>query len=171
MDRITLGYQVTMHSEEITSEPIDIVGVKEYLGIDFELHDSTLNSLITSVRRYAEKILSATMIDSRMITVKWQQLFGMETLPYQVIDGDISIMNLKGEPYTGVYVIDSEYGLALIKGEFPEGVMLQYRSIRIGEEYLQTIRHALVRAVAECFEDSSVSVSDAVRKNLKGFQL
>lgn len=170
MEIISSGYQVVMHDEVISSEIIDLSEVKEYLGIDFELHDNTLNSLIKSVRRYAEKILSVTLIDSRKVTVKWQTMFGMEELPYQLIDGEISIMELNGDPYSGVYVIDSDYGLALVKGEFPSGVMFQYNSIKAPEEFVDTIKHPLVRSVAECFEDAGLPVNVAVKKNLKGFQ-
>lgn len=161
------GYSCVTSNEQVTQEPISLAEVKEYLGIGFEQHDSALLSLIKNVRSAVEKRLSITLIDSRDVSVRWLQFYDSFTLPYQKIEGHVEAHTIDGG-YLDLHDIENSGGLAILKGSFPDGIKLSYRSVKVSDNFIRDIKSAMIRSTAELFENHELSVYESVKKQFKG---
>lgn len=168
-DRYSFGYSCVSSDEEVSAEPVSLEAVKEYLGVDFSAHDNSLNDLIRSVRWVVEEYLSVTLIDRRKVSVRWIQLYDYNVLPFQLIDGPISVSSIDGSTeYDDVDVIVNSGGLAAIKGDFPQGVKIEYDSLKVSDLFINTLKAPLIRCVAEVFESPGISIKESVRKQFRG---
>lgn len=165
----TFGYSYLLYNETAGSGLNLLPAVKEYLGIDFSQHDNALNGLIKAVTRAVEDKLSITLIESRDVSVRWLVLNGVEKLPFQVVESPILVTSIDGSiTYDNLEVISDSGGLAAIEGYFPNGVKIVYRSVQVPDNFIESIKPAMVRAVCAAFEDSYLSVGESVYKQFRG---
>lgn len=146
-EKLTQGLFITTSSEVVTSEPVTITEVKEYIGITFIAHDAKLTRLITSCREQLEQLKSITLITSRNVAVTWDRIYDWEDLPYSKV-GIITATDLDNVAVTIRTV--GLGGFIRVIGEYSNGLKLTYPSLPI--TISSTIKEGLIRAVKDCFE-------------------
>lgn len=169
-DANSYGYTVSTYDEVVSTEPISVEEVKDYIGVNFEDHDESIKDLITSCRYAAEYHLDVTLIESRTVNASWIHFVGEERLPFPVITGGVIAKSLNGSEEYSPELISGPTGIYIATGRYASGVSFTYRSERVSDGYINAIKPALVRSVAELFENQSSDVNKVIRSQLKGFK-
>lgn len=162
-EKLTSGLFITTTNVVITNEPVTLSDAKAYIGIDFTSHDTKISRLITACREQLELYKAVTLIDSRKVTVLWNELYDWEDLPFSsVVFDSIEAEDLDGgELSPKIIGVGGKYK---VYGEFTNGIKLSYDS----EQILITdaIQEGLIRAVKDCFEQGT-SPRMAIQKEFK----
>ena len=169
-ERITYGRKVKMVDVDAVEEIVTIEDVKDFLNMpsSISVHDLKISNLITTCREILERVKEVTLITEREVNVAWQQFYDEETLPYCPLkaDYDIVVTDLSGETIDSAYyeVIGLD-GFLSFKGEFPLGLKLSYTTAK--GEIDRRVADCLVRAVAKCFENTTIDPYKAVVSEFK----
>lgn len=170
---ITQGLTVSLSNEVIGAEIVSLPEVKEYLNITFNAHDAKLARLIAACRSALEQFKSVTLIQSRSVTLSWQTFTDYEDLLYLPVlidnDNEIVVTDLEGTAVpSSDYSVVNTAGRVVFKGEFPNGVIIQYNATRLTVN--DSIKENLIRAVAHAFE-SEMTPYESVKKQFKYVQI
>lgn len=163
-ERITYGYKESSVDTN-SAELISVADVKSHLGIDFVSHDDEIASLIPACRIAVEQKYSRSLI-SKDVSVFWINFFDDITLPYSPLAEipNLTVSNLDGEEINeSDYSVHEVGGMSVFKGDFPDGVKLNYTTKAIDNK---DIERRLMGAVGSCLHDG-FSIDDAIKKHFQ----
>jgi len=166
---ITKGLSVKATDVTPVTEPVTLSDVKLYVSMDdaLDVHDATLNLLITSSRKLIENKLGAALVEKEVIA-SWREFYDFEKLPYLPVKNETSVVvkDLAGETIDSeLYSLTGEGGFLTLSGFFPEGVKVTYtaKADSILSQYAQYIKSMVYEAFV-----NKKSLIDALKMHVIG---